>query len=152
MIKFSKPFWHGRVNTQLGYVIWVVIEDTKKILYTSDLCGPVVDEYADLIIKESPDILIADGPPTYILGYMFSYKNLAKSIANLKRIIENVEFEYMILDHHLMRDYRYPNLLEDVYKLASQIGKKVCSAAELLGKEVEVLRGYRVYGLEKVKK
>jgi predicted metallo-beta-lactamase superfamily hydrolase len=33
-------------------------------IYTSHLQGPGIEDYAQWIIKENPDILILDGPPT----------------------------------------------------------------------------------------
>lgn len=76
-IRFTQPLWHGVKNTRLGFVIATIIE-------------------------EAPDVLIVDGPATYLLGYIMSYENLEKSIANLKKIIKNVDFELMVLDHHLL--------------------------------------------------
>lgn len=150
-IRFTKPLWHGVKNTRLGFVVATIIEHEKKIFYTSDLGGPLVEEYADIIIEEAPNVLILDGPATYLLGYLMSYENLEKSIANLKKIIENVDFELMILDHHLLRDYRYPDLLSDVYETARNLGKRVISAAERVGKKPTVLEGYGKFGPTKWK-
>ncbi|MBU2618040.1 MAG: MBL fold metallo-hydrolase [Euryarchaeota archaeon] len=150
-IRFTEPLWHGVKNTRLGFVIATIIEHEKKIFYTSDLDGPLLGEYVDMIIEEAPDVLIVDGPATYLLGYIMSYKNLEKSIANLKKIIENVDFELMILDHHLLRDYRYPDLLSDVYETARNLDKKVISAAEHVGKRPMVLEGYEKFGPTKWK-
>jgi hypothetical protein len=146
-ISFSKPLWHGIANTPLGYVLMVNVQDKKKtILHTSDIHGGVSDEVTKLIIKKSPDILIADGPPTYLLGFIMAYYNLARSILNFCKILERIDSEIIVLDHHLVRDYRYPDLLCEVYQKSKEVNKKVCTVAELLGKKTKVLEAYARYG------
>ncbi|PIV70280.1 MAG: MBL fold metallo-hydrolase, partial [Euryarchaeota archaeon CG01_land_8_20_14_3_00_38_12] len=105
-IRFTKPLWHGTRGTKLGFVVGVIIENKEKIFFTSDIDGPCIEEYADMVVEEKPEILIIDGPATYLLGYIMSYENLKKSIKNLKKIVEKTDFKTMILDHHLLRDYR----------------------------------------------
>ncbi len=62
-ISFSKPLWHGVRGTNLGYVIMVeVAEGGEKLLYSSDVDGPVLKEVTDEIIKREPDALILDAP------------------------------------------------------------------------------------------
>jgi hypothetical protein len=147
-LKFSRPLWHGVEGSKLGYVIMLGIEENEKILFSSDVSGPIVEEYATMIINEMPDVLILDGPPTYILGYIMSYKNLARAILNIERIIRKIDGK-IILDHHLMRDYRYKDLLKVVYDRASELGKDVLSAAEVKGEEPMVLKGFQKYGKTK---
>ena len=146
-IWFSKPLWHGVEGTNLGLVVMVGIDDgEKRILHTSDVDGPILDEPVKLIQEYNPDILVIDGPPTYILGYLHAYYNLARSVINLNRIIQSVDAELIILDHHLVRDYRYKDLLYETYRYAEKVGKNVKTAAEHLGKEPMVLLGYRKNG------
>ncbi len=75
-----------------------------------------------------------------------AYYNLARSIINISRILKECNIELIVLDHHLARDYRYPDLLFEVYKKASELGKNVKTAAELLGRRTKVLEGYEKYG------
>ena len=151
-IEFSKPVWHGVRGTNLGYVLMVKVQDEEKsVLHTSDVDGPTLRETTDLIIRENPDILILDGPPAYLLGFIMAYYNLAKSVLNVCEILEGTNVELTILDHHLVRDYRYPDLLCEVYKRAKKLNKKVCTAAELLGKKTKVLEGYAKHGPTKWK-
>jgi predicted metallo-beta-lactamase superfamily hydrolase len=147
-LKFSKPLWHGVQGTSLGYVIMVeVAYGGEKLLYTSDVDGPTLEEPVNLIVESQPDFLILDGPPTYLLGYIMAYYNLAKSIINICKILKNSETTRLIvLDHHLTRDYRYPDLMHMVYEKAKQLNKKICTAAELQGRKAEVLNGYSKYG------
>jgi len=156
IIKFSKPLWHGVRGTKLGKVLMVTVEEKRKsrirkVLYSSDIDGPYIREYADLIIKENPDILILDGHPTYLLGYLASFALLKKVLLNTIKILEKTNCKLYILDHHLLRDYRYKELYYEVYKRASQLGKRVMTAAEFLGKEPAVIAGYKKHGPTKWK-
>jgi hypothetical protein len=151
-ITFSKPLWHGVRGTNLGYVVMVKIQDDEKtLLHTSDVDGPILRNTTELIIKQKPDILILDGPPTYLLGYLHAYYNLARSIINTCWIMSKTNTELILIDHHLVRDYRYPDLYCEVYARAKKLGKSVCTAAEFLGKRPEVLRGYTRHGPTKWK-
>ncbi len=146
-IEFSSPLWHGTEGTNLGYVIMVTIQDgDKKLLYTSDVDGPVLKETTDFIVKINPDILVLDGPPTYLLGYIVAYYNLARSIINICRILEETETETFILDHHAVRDYRYPDLLYEVYRKAEDLDRRVYTVAELLDGRTKVLEAYERNG------
>jgi predicted metallo-beta-lactamase superfamily hydrolase len=151
-ISFSKPVWHGAEKTNLGYVLMVSIVDKgKKLLYSSDLNGVYLQRQADMIIGEKPDILLLDGPPTYLLGYIMSYYNLAKCVLNICRIISEARPELMLLDHHLLRDYRYPDLMYECSRQAKKHGLKMMSVAEYLGKRPKVLAGYKRNGPTKWK-
>ena len=152
-INFSEPLWHGVNKSTLGYVLLVkIVDENTKLLFSSDLVGIYQEEYADLIIKENPDILIIDGPATYLLGYLVSYYNLAKNIINLCKIIDHVDSEIIILDHHLLRDYRYRDLLFEVYTKAKKLNKNVLTAAEYYKMKPKVLEGYEKSGPTKWKK
>lgn len=103
-IKFSRPVQHGN-SSKLGYVLEVLVEDSgEKILFTSDVEGPVDEEQVRFILSNKPDILICDGPMTYMLGDKYGWEDLEKALKNLKRIIVKTELSTLILDHHLVRD------------------------------------------------
>ncbi len=136
---FSNPVPHG-VNSRLGYVIEVLVDNgLGKVLYTSDVEGPVLNEQVEFIMKHKPDILVVDGPLTYMLGYKFSMRDLEASIRNLKKIISNLKGKTIILDHHLLRDRDYKNRLHEVYEYAKIFNVRLITAAEFLGKPVDVL-------------
>lgn len=152
-MEFSRPLWHGVQGSSLGYVIMVGISDRdQKVLYSSDVNGPVEEEYADMIIESSPDVLILDGAPTYLLGYIHSYYNLCRAVLNLVRIIKSMRINKIILDHHLLRDYRYKDLYKLAFTKADEYEIKLHTAAEELSKEPAVIEGYRKYGKTKWKK
>ena len=138
-LKFSKPLFHGLEFDRLGWVLMLTVEHGGvKVVHSSDLQGPVIEDYAELIIAERPDILILDGPPTYLFGYTLNRINLARSIENAKRIVEESGARVIIYDHHLLRDKLYRKRLEDLY--ASVPPTKLMTAAEWLGEQPLILK------------
>lgn len=132
-VRFIGPLFHGIEYANTGWVIAVVVEHGgEKLLYSSDLEGPTIEDYAEWIISEWPNYLILDGPSTYLLGYMLNRTNLARAIANAKRIAKECEphLRVMLFDHHLLRDRRYRERTAEVW----QASPKVVTAAEWLGK------------------
>lgn len=139
-IVFSPPFFHGPENIRLGYVLMTTIDDGKrKILHASDVQGPVTKNATDYIIKQNPDLLIMDGPPTIFLGWKFSYNDLENASKNLIKIIEKLECE-IILDHHLLRDLKYKEVFSEPYKKAES---RVKTFAEYLEEENNTLEAHR---------
>jgi len=137
-IKFSEPVPHG-VNDRLGYVVEVSISDKEySLVYTSDVEGPVLENQLRFILSEKPEIAIIDGPLTYMLGYRFSQEDLDNAVDNLKRIVSS-GVKTMILDHHLVRDPDYKDRIAEVLDYAKIFKVKVLTAAEFMGKPVNVL-------------
>ncbi len=146
-IKFSKALWHGMKGTALGFVVMVVINDGKeKLLFTSDLNGIYINKYVNLIAKEKPNYIIFDGAPSYLLGYIMSFGNLEKCVKNTIKLLEKTNAKLYIMDHHLLRDYRYKELYYEAFKKAKQLNKKLITAAEAIGKKPMVIEGYERYG------
>lgn len=151
-IRFSKPLWHGVANSPLGYVLMTtILTPDYKILHSSDIDGPSIEKYGDLILHENPDLLILDGAPTYLLGYIHAYYNLCRSVLNLRRLIRSQKIKKIILDHHALRDYRYKDLYYLAFEAAKEHEVPVHTAAEELGKKPSVLGGYEKYGPTKWK-
>ena len=139
--KFTKPLFHGIEYDRVGWVIGLVVEcGGVKFLYTSDIQGPVLEDYAKWVIKEKPEILIMDGPPTYLFGYMVNRINLKRAIVNAKLIIQETSPEVLIYDYHLLRDIRYRERIGEIYEAAEKGGRKVITAAEWFGKKPLILR------------
>ena len=140
-VRFTSPLFHGIEYARLGWVVALVVEyEGDKLLYTSDLQGPQVEDYAQWIIAEDPDLLIVDGPTTYLLGYMLNQINLRRAIDNMCRIIRESSTKLIIYDHHNLRETRYRRRLEDVYRAAESQGKNILTAAEWFGQEPLILR------------
>ena len=139
-LTFSPPFFHGPENVRLGYVIMTVIDDKKqKIIHASDVQGPVTKNATEFIIKNNPDFLIIDGPPTILLGWRFSKKNLQYASDNLVKILKETK-STIILDHHLLRDLKYKKIYSEPYKKGK---KRVKTFAEYLGKKNNTLEAHR---------
>ncbi|MEA2054024.1 MAG: MBL fold metallo-hydrolase [Candidatus Thermoplasmatota archaeon] len=138
-LKFSPPFPHGPKGTRLGYVIMVTVEEDKKILFASDVQGPVDEKAAEYIIQQNPDILITDGPPSYLLGWKFSRENLKKAEGNLTEIMKKTDC-HLILDHHLLRDLKYKEKLPILYGM---YGDRIQTFAEYAGKKNNMLEAKR---------
>jgi len=130
-LTFSPPFPHGPPGIRLGYVIMVTVKEDEKLLFASDVQGPVDEKARDYIIRQKPDLVIMDGPPSYFLGWRFSYENLNKAEDNLIEIVKKTGCN-LILDHHLLRDLKYKEKLSKLYK---KYGKKIKTFAEFNGKK-----------------
>jgi len=139
-IIFSKPRFHGLEFDRVGWVFSTTVRYGKeKLTYTSDLEGVFIEDYKEDLIEENPDILIVDGPATYLFGFMINRINLNRSIENLREIVERTSTKLIILDHHLLREHRYMERLKDVYDVAEKNGKTVITAAEYLGGKPKIL-------------
>jgi predicted metallo-beta-lactamase superfamily hydrolase len=142
LVRFSKPVFHGVEYDRLGWVSSTVVEHGGvKLIHTSDVQGAVIEDYADWIIKENPNILFMDGPPTYLFGFVVNRLNFNRTTENACRIIREADrVELIIYDHHLMRDPLFKKRIIKVYRVAEANKKKVMSAAEYLGKEIIALK------------
>lgn len=104
-IIFSNPLPHGKTPAT---VISVLISDNdKKILYSSDISGPIFEEQTDFILKTMPDIIILDGPPLYIDNSLKS--TFLKNFYRLSKISKCI-----ILDHHISRDENFRDSLKEI--------------------------------------
>ncbi len=142
-ISFSNPVTHG-ISSKLGYVIEVCVEsDGSSFLFTSDVQGPCRGEQISFILSKRPEIIYIDGPLSYLLGKAFQMEDLKVSIDNLRKIMEIEEMKFVIIDHHLLRDLKWKELMEDVIKFGERRGIKVLTVAEFLGKENQLLEARR---------
>ncbi len=140
ILRFTKPMFHGIEFSRVGWVFASVIEfGDEKLIHTSDLCGPVIEDYAEWIIKENPNVLVLDGPMTYMLGYLLSKENLQRSVNNLIKILKETETRTIIYDHHLLREKRFKENTINAWKTAKELGKNLLTAAEYVGKKPKVL-------------
>ncbi len=131
-VKFTKPLFHGQFLENLGWVVGFKVEYRgQKFLYTSDLQGPVIEEYADWITRERPAVLVADGPPVYGYGYMTGEEDVQQVLENMRRIIDSKP-KLIIWDHHLCRG-EFRRRLEKVFAYAEKVRVPLLTAAEKLG-------------------
>ncbi len=131
IIRFSGPLFHGIEYSRVGWVYSVLIEYRGyKLFFSSDLNGPIIEDYADMVIRENPQVIIMDGPMTYMFGYTLNRINLNRCIKNMVRIIDSVEFDVLIWDHHLPREKRFRERTNDVWSYAAKKGREVLTARE----------------------
>jgi hypothetical protein len=146
MIRFSKPVYHG-TNPRLGYVVEVSVTDgDQTFLFTSDVEGPSLDDQVNFITNENPNIIFADGPMTYMLGFRYSKESLRRSIDNLRMVLRETWVRDLVVDHHLLRDLGWKDKLSRLFEDAGRT--RVLTAAEYSGVEPELLEARRkeLYG------
>jgi predicted metallo-beta-lactamase superfamily hydrolase len=140
-LRFPKAMFHGIEFSTVGWVVPVIVEyKDEKILYSSDLNGPMIEDYAEWIINEDPDVLLLDGPSSYMIPYTVNLINFRRTVENISRIVKESEIDTIILDHHLLRDTKYQERMASVYKTAEKVGKNLLTVAEHYGKTPIVLR------------
>ena len=139
----SKPVPHG-IDSRLGYVTEVLIDDGEyKIVHTSDVEGPATNSAVEFIIRNKPDLIIIDGPPTYLVGHHFTEDIISRSISNLARIVAALENVTIILDHHLLRDLNYRDFYNKVTECSTSTKARIMCAAEFMGLEPMLLEARR---------
>lgn len=139
-LRFTEPLFHGIEFSRVGWVFSTVVEyKGEKLIHSSDLNGPVVEDYAQWIIDENPQVLILDGPMTYMLGFTVNKTNFRRTVENAVRIVKETDTEIMIYDHHLTREPKFRERTQDVWETARKLGKNIYTAAEFQGKEPVVL-------------
>jgi len=112
MLEFSPAVPHGREGSKLGFVVMTLIDDGYRLIHASDI--QLLNRKAvEWIISKNPDLLITGGPPTY-LGPRAA-GSWEEGIRNLNEIIRETNAE-VILDHHVVRDKRYPRFFEELEK------------------------------------
>ncbi len=139
-LKFVGPLFHGIEYSRVGWIFLTRIEHEGEVfVHSSDVSGPIIEDYADLIVELDPTYLVLDGPPTYMFGYMLNRINLNRAVENATRIVREADFEWMIYDHHLPREAKFRERTKKVWQEAERLGKKVLTGAEHVGKTPVIL-------------
>lgn len=142
-IKFSHPVEHGN-DSRLGYVLEVMVgEAGERVIHSSDVEGFVSEDQTKFILKNRPDVLICDGPMTYMLGTKFSENDLEKSLKNLKKIIAKGFLKDLVIDHHLLRDLEWREHVKSLFALGEDHGVRICNAAAYMGLRENLLEARR---------
>lgn len=127
-VRFSAPLFHGVEYAGPGWVLAIVVEHGgRKFLYSSDLQGPIIEDYAAWIADEAPDILVLDGPATYLRGPLQSRETLERAIRNCTEAVRGARARVTILDHHLTREPRFREACREAFSSGAITG------AEALG-------------------
>ncbi len=137
-LKFSDPVFHGPENSALGWILMITIEcNDEKVLFASDVQGPMYNPTLDMILAEKPQLVIMGGPPTYLAGFRVKEEHVKQGMQNLESLVKKVPTT--ILEHHTLRDGKWRDLSQPLFDAASEIGHKVVTAAEFAGKENNLL-------------
>jgi len=140
-LSFSSPVSHGEERSDLGWVIMATVDHgEERVLFTSDVQGPMDSSTLDAILAENPRMIIIGGPPIYLSG-MVRQESLDRAFKNLEKVVENVPIT--VLDHHLLRDEGWRVQTQPVFDAASRVGHVVLTAAEFLGEENRLLESQR---------
>ena len=138
MLKFSEPAFHGVKNTSLGWVLMTTIDyGDERILFASDVEGPMYNPTFEMILGEAPDLLILGGPPLYLAGFKVNDTHIQQGMKNLEKLVKNIPTT--ILEHHTLRDGKWREACQPIFDIASKAGHTVLTAAELLKRENNLL-------------
>jgi predicted metallo-beta-lactamase superfamily hydrolase len=118
-----------------------MVEEDKRFLFTSDVQGPLNCGALDFVFDVSPHIMLVDGPATYLLGSHYKKADIELSLENLRKIIDRIKLTNLILDHHLLRDLKWLDYVNELGKIKH--GMTVSSAAGFLGKKEDQLEAKR---------
>ncbi len=133
-IVLLEPWFHGIEYDRTGWIVPIVVKKcNRELFFTSDVMGPAIEDYAEFIARSRADIVILDGPPTYLFPYMLNRINLRRAIDNAITIVCSRP-RLVIYDHHLLREKRWRQRVADVFREAEKCGSVVMTAAEYLGK------------------
>ena len=137
-LKFSDPVFHGPENSELGWLLMTTVEfNGEKVLFASDVQGPMYDPTLDVILAEKPQLVVVGGPPTYLSGFRVDEDHIKRGLQNLESLARKVP--KTILGHHSLRDEKWRILSQPIFDAASESGHHVVTAAEFAGKEDNLL-------------
>jgi predicted metallo-beta-lactamase superfamily hydrolase len=137
-LRFSGPVFHGPENSALGWILMTTIErDDERVLFASDVQGPMYGPTLDIILAEGPQLVIMGGPPTYLAEFRVKNEHIQQGMQNLENLVRKVPTT--ILEHHTLRDEKWRTLSQPIFDAAAEMGHKVFTAAEFAGKENNLL-------------
>lgn len=140
-LEFSNPVYHGPAGSKLGYVLMLTVSTPSCcLLHASDVQGPMYNEPLRIIIEHKPDMVLMGGPPIY-LAFKLDGGDLIAAQRNLTTLAQHVP--QLVVDHHLLRSLDYSKFLQPVIQAAKQAGKRLITAAELVGREPTLLEARR---------
>lgn len=129
---FSEPVPHGEQDSLLGWVLMLLIErGDERILFTSDIQGPVATTTLGLIRKWTARLVIIGGPPLYLRGYRVSKEAIDRALSNMLSLASFTPS--IIVDHHLLRDSGWRDFLAPIFKAVIDNGGALYTAAEYSG-------------------
>jgi hypothetical protein len=141
-LRFSEPVFHGPENSALGWVLMATIEcKGEKFIFAPDVQGPMSGRTLEIIYQEKPQLIMIGGPPLYLSGFRVDESQIKAALGNLERVVRTVPS--VILEHHLLRDENWRDRIKNVFDVADEVGCRISTAAEFLGKENMFLEAKR---------
>jgi predicted metallo-beta-lactamase superfamily hydrolase len=142
ILRFSPPVFHGSPNSPLGWVIMTTIEhEDERVLFASDVQGPMNTTATKIILREKPHLLIVGGPPIYLTGSNVRKTQIQHALRNLRKLSRKIPT--IIADHHLLRSQTWQQDIQQVLEAAEKAGNKIVTAAEYLKKTPLLLEARR---------
>lgn len=142
VLRFSEPVPHGEGGSALGWVLMVTVESRgEKMLYCSDVQGPISTETLKIILAEKPNMVVVGGPPLYLAGFRVRRESVDRGLENLARLVSTVPTT--VVDHHLLRDRGWRDAARQAFSEADRRGNMLCTAAGFLGLKDNLLEAYR---------
>jgi len=146
-IEFSPPVWHGEPGTKVGRVVMArIVSEDGVVVYTSDVQGPGDPEALEVLLSwrsPRPDLMILGGPPTYFAGFKVPVRAVEAGLDMMLEVIRRVRPRVLVVDHHLLRDLNYRDRIARHIDAAREVGVRLVTAAELMGRPVEQLEARR---------
>ncbi len=141
-LRFSHGVPHGSPNTPIGWVLMTTFEyGDEKVLFTSDVQGPMDDSTTQTILNERPKLLIIGGPPLYLMGIRVTEDQIHQGLSNLQKLTRQIP--KIILDHHILRHAQWRNSTKRIFNTAEELGNTVVTAAGFLGQPDNLLEAKR---------
>ena len=136
LLSFSAAVPHGSPQSHLGRVMMTCIKDEgQTFVHASDT--QMLNREAVAIIREwEPDVVLASGPPLYLLR--LTEKERTEAWTNALSVAECCGT--LILDHHVLRSHTGCRWAE---KLSEEAGGNVVSAARFMEREPLLLEARR---------
>jgi len=119
----------------------------EKVMFASDVQGPMDEAALQCILAEKPHLLILGGPPMYLAGFRVSELQLKQGLAHLETLARSIPT--VVVEHHLLRDAQWREWAKAAFASAQTAGNKVLTAAELVGKDDRLLEAERKQLYEK---
>jgi predicted metallo-beta-lactamase superfamily hydrolase len=133
---FSESVSHGQANNRFGKVMMTKITEVgQTFVHASDI--QLLNREAVLqILDWHPDIVLASGPPLYLLRLSEDRRKTAwENALSLSRAVN-----ILILDHHMTRSEEG---IDWVKHLSVETGKRVVCAADYMKKPRLLLEAWR---------
>jgi predicted metallo-beta-lactamase superfamily hydrolase len=141
-LRFSQGVPHGSPNSPIGWVLMTTFEyGDDRVLFASDVQGPMALPTTQAILAERPKLLIIGGPPLYLMGIRVAEDQIRQGLSNLQKLARRIP--EIILDHHILRHAAWRDSTIDIFNTAKKLGNSVVTAAGYLGQPDQLLEAKR---------